>query len=86
MTTELVTFKMEDTLLKDVDKTSKAAGFHNRTEFIRAALRDKIEEVKLKHAMIEIGKIRGKSPRKTTDEELEKIREKAFNELDRKFK
>lgn len=86
MTTELVTFKMEDTLLQDVDETAKLAGFHNRTEFIRAALREKIEEVKLKQAMLELGKLRGKASRKTTDEERERIREKVFEEFERKFK
>ncbi len=86
MATELVTFKMEDTLLKDVDKTSKAAGFHNRTEFIRAALREKVEEVKLKQAMLEIGKLRGKASRKTTDEEREIIRAQVFKEFEKNFK
>lgn len=86
MTTELVTFKMEDTFLEDVDTTAKIAGFHNRTEFIRTALREKIEDVKLKQAMLELGKLRGQAKRKTTDEEREKIREKVFEEFERKFR
>ncbi|MFH2020417.1 MAG: ribbon-helix-helix domain-containing protein [archaeon] len=86
MTTELVTFKMEQGFLEDVDITAKTAGFQNRTEFIRAALREKVEEVKLKQAMIELGKLRGKASRKTTDEERDKIREKIFEELENKIK
>jgi len=86
MTTELVTFKMEHDFLEDVDKTAKSAGFQNRTEFIRNALREKVEEVKLKQAMITLSKLRGKAPRKTTDEERAKIREKVFEEFEKKLK
>ena len=61
MATELVTFKADEKFLEDVDTTVKIAGFNSRTEFIREALRDKIEEVKLKQAMFELGKLRGKA-------------------------
>ncbi len=84
MTTELVTFKMEQDFLNDVDKTAKSTGFQSRTEFIRAALREKIDEIKLKKAMMEIAHLKGAAKKKTSDEELEKIREKVFEELERK--
>lgn len=90
MKTELVTFKMEHNFLEDVDKTAKSAGFQNRTEFIRNALREKVEEVKMKQVMVELSKYRGKAPRKTTDNERAKIREQISNEMidyfDKKFK
>ena len=86
MSTELVTFKMEHDFLEDVDKTSKTAGFQNRTEFIRTALREKIEDIKLKQAMIELSKQRGKAPIKTSDEQRAEIREKVFEEFDKKIK
>ncbi len=84
MATELITFKMEQDLLEDVDETAKNAGYQNRTEFIRAALREKIEDVKLKQAMMELGKMRGKAPRKTSDEERESIRERVFEEFEKR--
>lgn len=86
MKTELVTFKMEHNFLEDVDKTAKSAGFQNRTEFIRNALREKVEEVKLKEAMMSIIHLKGASKKKTSDEQLEKIREKVFDEFERKFR
>ena len=86
MTTELVTFKMEPEFLKEVDKTVKSAGFQNRTEFIRASLREKIDDVKLKKAMIELSKLKGISRKKTSDEEYERNREKAFEEIAKKLK
>lgn len=86
MATELVTFKMEHDFLEDVDQTAKSAGFQNRTEFIRNALREKVEEVKLKQAMIELSRLRGKAPRKTSDKERARIRDKVFEEFEKKVK
>ena len=68
MATDLVTFKMEHNFLKYVDSTAKSAGFQNRTEFIRAALREKVDDVKLKKAMKVLSKMRGKAPITVTDE------------------
>ena len=86
MATELVTFKMEHDFLADIDKTVKSAGFQNRTEFIRAALREKVDAVKLKEAMIALSKLRGKAPKKTSDEERARIREKVFQEFEKKIR
>ena len=86
MTTELVTFKMEHDFLEDVDKTAKSAGFQNRTEFIRAALRDKIEDAKLKKAMILLSKMKGKALRKTTNEELHRARQSVFDALKKRLR
>ena len=81
MTTDLITFKMEHKFVEEVDKTAKSAGFQNRTEFIRAALREKVDEVKLKEAMMLVSKMRGKAPRQTTDEERELVREQVAREF-----
>lgn len=86
MATELVTFKMDDAFLEEVDKTAKASGFQNRTEFIRAALREKIEETKLKEAMIQLSKMRGKAKRIVSDEERHKVREQLFEEIHKSLK
>ena len=86
MTTELVTFKMKHDFLDEVDKTAKSAGFQNRTEFIRNALREKVDEAKLKQVMMEIAHLKGASKKKTSDEEYEKIREMAFEEISNKLK
>lgn len=81
MTTELVTFKMEHDFLEDVDKTAKSAGFHSRTEFIREALREKVEEVRMKKVIAELSKYKGKAPKKTTDEERARVREQVSREM-----
>jgi len=86
MATEMITVKMDGTFLKEVDSVVKKEGYQNRTEFIRNALREKVSEAKLKQAMMEIAHLKGAAKKKTTDEERERIRELAFEELDRKFR
>lgn len=85
MTTEMITVKLEDVFLGDIDAIVKNEGYQNRTEFIRNALREKIEEIKLKKAMIELAHLKGFTKKKTTEENYEKIRAKAFEELSKKL-
>ena len=57
MTTNLITFKVDSTFLKEIDRTSHKAGFHSRTEFIRNALIEKINRINLNQAIIELASI-----------------------------
>lgn len=86
MVTEMITVKMDDKFLEDIDSVVKKEGYQNRTEFIRNALREKVEASKLKQAMMSIAHLKGAAKKKTTDEEFEKIREKAFEEISKKLK
>ncbi|MDD4878347.1 MAG: ribbon-helix-helix domain-containing protein [Candidatus Nanoarchaeia archaeon] len=80
MTTQLVTFKMERKALEEIDAVAKS-GFYSRTEFIKAALRDKVDKEGLKEAMMKIAHLKGAAKRKTTEEEYEKARNEVFDEL-----
>ena len=86
MTTEMITLKLEDSFLDNIDNIVKKEGYQSRTEFIRNALREKVEAAKLREAMLEISHLKGASKKKTSDEELERIREKAFEEIDKKLR
>lgn len=86
MVTEMITLKMDDRFLGDIDAIVKKEGYQNRTEFIRNALREKVEESKLKQAMMEIAHLKGASKKKTGDEELHQIREKVFKEFEKKLR
>ena len=46
---KLLTFKISKSLLEEMDQTHKDHHFSNRTEFIRAAIREKIERCKTVH-------------------------------------
>ena len=86
MTTEMITVKLDDKFLGAIDSIVKKEGYQNRTEFIRNALREKVEEAKLKEAMMSIAHLKGASKKKTTEKEFEEIRERAFEELSKKLK
>ncbi len=85
MATEMITVKLEDVFLGDIDAIVKKEGYQNRTEFIRNALREKIEEIKLKKAMMELARFKGSAKKKTTENSYEKIRVRAFEELSKKL-
>ena len=82
----MITVKLEGKFLRDIDTIVSVSGYQNRTEFIRNALREKVEATKLKEAMIGIAHLKGTSNKKTNEETLEKLRINAFEELDKNFK
>ncbi len=86
MATEMITVKLEDVFLGDVDTIVKNEGYQNRTEFIRNALREKIEQIKLRKAMLELSHLKGSIKKKTATEKYEKIRVQAFEEISRKLR
>ncbi len=86
MATEMITVKMDDVFLGEVDNVVKNEGYQNRTEFIRSALREKVEAIKLKKAMMELAHLKGSAKKKTAEEDYEKIRAKAFEELSKKLR
>jgi Arc/MetJ-type ribon-helix-helix transcriptional regulator len=84
---KLITLKLEETMLVQMDNIVSAFGFGSRTEFIRNALRDKVEEYRLKHALLNLSKGNGAlKGRNFTDEEYEMAREKAFEKIAAEFK
>lgn len=81
---ETVSIKMDDELFKEMKKTLKKNGYSTQTEFIREAVRERLRKLNREDIINQLDKHFGKSKRKTTDEDLEKIREKAFEELCKK--
>ena len=86
MATEMITVKMDNVFLGEVDNVVKNEGYQNRTEFIRNALREKVEEIKLKKAMMELAHLKGSVRKKTTEDDYEKVRAKAFDEISKKLR
>ncbi|MFH1409080.1 MAG: ribbon-helix-helix domain-containing protein [Nanoarchaeota archaeon] len=83
---ETISLKMDGRLLKEIDSKLEENRYSTRTEFIRDSIRDKLSELDKQKALQHLHKIAGFSKRKTTDEELHQAREKAFLELEKKFK
>lgn len=87
MTTELITFKLDSKFLKEVDKFVQEHGFHSRTEFLRDALRTRMQDIKFKQQLEQISKLKGiYKNHKITEEDYERAREAAFEGISKKFK
>lgn len=78
---QLITFKMNKSSLKRLDEMCRAFDFASRTEFMRQAIRKLVEEYEYRIAINKLKKLRGSAKTKTSDEELEKIREEVAREL-----
>ena len=82
-TMENVSFKIETGFMKEIEKAMRNR-YATKTEFIREAIREKIKELEKEERLKRIDKLFGSSKRKTTDEQLHKAGEKAFEELAKK--
>jgi len=85
LTMESITIKLEERFLHLIEVIMKRNQYTTKTEFIREAIRDKINDLETKAALKRLEKIYGSSKRRTTDEELHKAGERAVEELERKF-
>lgn len=83
---QAVSLKLEDEFLGDIEKVMKKHRYTTKTEFIREAIRDKIKDLEKEEALLRAKKLYGASKRRTTDEELYKAGEKAFQELDKELR
>jgi metal-responsive CopG/Arc/MetJ family transcriptional regulator len=77
---ETVCIKVEDELLDRVNQSMKKSGYSTKTEFIREAIREKLEDDEKEVLIKEFLKFRGKG-RSTTDEERRNTREKVMLEI-----
>lgn len=73
--------KLEGSFLHDIENVMKRHRYTTKTEFIREAIRDKIDDLETKAALKRLEKVYGFSKRKTTDEDLHKAREEAVKEM-----
>lgn len=86
MVTEMITLKFESNFLKQIDGHIYSKGYQSRTEFIRNAIREKIEEEQTKENLKKLAALYGSSKRKTSEKEYEKMREEGFKNFEKNFK
>ena len=82
---ETVSIKMDENFATEVEKVMKKHHYTTKTEFIREAIRDKIKDLEKEELLMKARKLYGSSKHKTTDEQLHKAGEKAFEELEREL-
>jgi metal-responsive CopG/Arc/MetJ family transcriptional regulator len=76
---ESITIKVEESLAKEISMAMKP-DYTTKTEFIREAIRDKLEEIRTRRALSILKAHFGKAKVKTPLDEDEKIRERATRE------
>ena len=79
---ETLTFKIGEKLAKEINSLLAEEHYATKTEFIREAIRDKIETKKRNKLIM---KYYGASKRKTTDKQLHIAGEKAARDFAKKF-
>lgn len=80
-TMETISLKLDEGMLHNVDENLKKHNFSTRTEFIRDAIREKLEDLTRDDLMKEFLKFKGKAKKKVSDAELKKIREDVFDQI-----
>lgn len=78
---EAISMKLDGNMLHSIDETLKENNYSTRTEFIRDAIRDKLEDLKREKVIAEFLRFGGKARKTTTYEQNKKTAEKALLEL-----
>ena len=73
---ESISLRLEGEILKDLERVMKKYRYSTKTEFIREAIRDKLNDVEKTDVLKNIDRIFGYSKKKTSEEDLHKARKK----------
>ena len=86
---DIVTVRFQEEILKRMDENIAEHNYNSRTEFIREAIRDKLEMIRRENLIDEFMKYRGKAKKKTTYEENRRTKEivgkELMEKLDKRF-
>ena len=82
---ETISIRLDDGMMKELDRIMRKHHFATLTEFVRDAIRTRLKELEKEELLKAVGKLYGSSKKKTTDEELHKAGEEVFRELEEEF-
>lgn len=78
---EAVSLKLDANMLHNIDESLKGNNYSTRTEFIRDAIRDKLELLRREQMAWEFLKFKGRAKKKTTNKQNKDTADKALKEL-----
>ncbi|MFW6449552.1 MAG: ribbon-helix-helix domain-containing protein [Nanoarchaeota archaeon] len=78
---EAISLKLDESLLQNIDKSLKRHNYSTRTEFIRTAIREKLEELNKEQLIREFMRYHGKAGKTTTYKDNKKTRERILREI-----
>ena len=82
---ETVTFKLQENVLKKIDEILKPLHFNNRTEFIREAVREKLNQIETEKFMKRLAQHKGAAKVKISNEKLGEIKENIAKKYAQQF-
>ena len=78
---QAISLKLDENMLKNIDNALKDNNYSTRTEFIRDAIRKRLEDMNKEDLIQEFLKFRGKAKKKTTREENKKTAESVLLQI-----
>jgi metal-responsive CopG/Arc/MetJ family transcriptional regulator len=78
---EVISLKLDEGMLKQIDAVVKTHNYGTRTEFIRSTLREKMTQLEKDLLIKQILALKGSVKKHTSDAELRKIRKQVSEEL-----
>jgi len=82
---ETVTFKLQEEIIEKMDSFLKPLHFSNRTEFIREAIREKLNKIEKDPVIEALEKFKGSANAHVSDKRLHEIGEEIFRKYAEKF-
>ncbi|MFH1209863.1 MAG: ribbon-helix-helix domain-containing protein [archaeon] len=82
---ETISLKLENGFAREIERIMKKNNYTTKTEFIREAMRDKVENLEREYYAKEFLKLRGKAKVKTSDKQLRDIKWKVSEELMKEY-
>ncbi len=82
---ETITFKLQGNVLKKIDRLLQSFNYNNRTEFIREAVREKLNAIETEIFMQKLAKLKGAAKVKVSAKKWEAGRKKAAEKLAQEF-
>ena len=83
---ETISIRLDEGMAHELERVMKRHHFATLTEFVRDAIRNRMKELEHEELQRQIERLAGSSKRKTTDEELHKVRVRLEKVYDKKFK
>ena len=83
---ENVSIKLDGEFLKNIELFMRKHNYMTKAEFIRQAIRDKIEQLEKEEMLRAVDRLAGSVKKKHTDEELHTVREKLIKKYEEKFR
>jgi metal-responsive CopG/Arc/MetJ family transcriptional regulator len=82
---ETLCVKIEKGLARDLNKIIGNHRYSTKTEFVREAIRDKIQNIETRNALLRLEEFYGSSKRKTTDKQLREVRKQTVKDFAREL-